>query len=152
VLWLWWVLLLLLSALGLLYRLARISLPVLSPAILLRVPGRQLRGVALSAADYFVLDLLVQNMDDRKMEQVLEQIEKKVQRLRAMELGELSGSLPSEQQPSSAVMKESDMPARLPMAAAPELGPETASITSSEDSAGSDTGLSTDSGSGWIKV
>ena len=37
-----------------------------------KVHGKQLRGVHLRSADYFVLDLMAQNMEDRQMYQVLE--------------------------------------------------------------------------------
>jgi hypothetical protein len=77
-----------------------------------KVHGPQLASVMLSSADYFVLDLMVQNMEDRQMEQVMKQnlnghltltstiqvldeIEKKVKKRRALKLGKLSDSLPS---------------------------------------------------------
>ena len=79
VLWCWWALLLALSILMLVYRFARISIPEFSRTMLMRkVHGKQLRKVHLNAADYFVLDLMAQNMEDRHMYQVLEVIEQKI--------------------------------------------------------------------------
>jgi len=78
VLWLWWAVLLFLSCLGLVYRVARISVPGFSKVMLMRkVHGRQLERTTLSAAEYFVLDLMMQNMEDRQKDLVLEAIEKK---------------------------------------------------------------------------
>ena len=63
----------------LVYRFARISIPEFSRTMLMRkVHGKQLRGVHLRAADYFVLDLMAQNMEDRQMYQVLEVIEQRI--------------------------------------------------------------------------
>lgn len=92
VLWLWWAILLFFSALGIIYRVARITIPSFSRAMLMRkVHGHQLASVHLTSGEYFVLDLMVQNMEDRQMEQVLEEIEKKVRK----KMGKLSDSLPS---------------------------------------------------------
>jgi hypothetical protein len=96
VLWLWWSLLLLLSLLGLTYRLARLGLPSLSRAMLLRLlPGQHLASIRLSAADYFMLEQLVQNLPDSALEGGLEEVEKGLLRARAAVLGLPSGSLPS---------------------------------------------------------
>lgn len=79
VLWCWWAFLLALSILMLVYRFARISIPEFSRTMLMRkVHGKQLRGVHLRSADYFVLDLMAQNMEDRQMYQVLEVIENRI--------------------------------------------------------------------------
>ena len=77
VLWCWWALLLALSVLMLIYRFARITVPEFSRMMLMRkVHRKQLRIIKLNAADYFVLDLVAQNMDDQEMYQVLDLIEK----------------------------------------------------------------------------
>jgi len=71
VLWLWWAFLLLFSALGVVYRVARITVPAFSRVMLMRkVHGQQLATLWLSASEYFVLDLMVQNMESRQMELV----------------------------------------------------------------------------------
>jgi hypothetical protein len=93
VLWLWWAWILFLSAIGVVYRIARITIPSFSRKMLLRkVHGQQLAKVMLTSADYFVLDMMVQNMEDRQMEQVLDAIEKKILSLKNCKM---SDSLPS---------------------------------------------------------
>ena len=85
VLWCWWAFLLALSVLMLIYRFARVSIPEFSRTMLMRkVHGKQLRGCGnyLKAADYFILDLMAQNMEDRQMVQVLDLIEKRIIALR----------------------------------------------------------------------
>merc|ERR1712037_864266 len=77
VLWLWWAFLLLFSALGVVYRAARMTVPGFSRVMLMRkVHGQQLATLMLSASEYFVLDLMVQNMESRQMELVLGEVEK----------------------------------------------------------------------------
>ena len=79
VLWCWWALLLALSVLMLIYRFARITIPEFSRMMLMRkVHGKKLRIINLNAADYFVLDLVAQNMDDQEMYQVLDLVEKRL--------------------------------------------------------------------------
>ena len=92
VLWCWWTMLLALSVLMIIYRLARISIPRFSRAMLMRyVHGKQLREVRnLEAADYFVLELMIQNLEDVMTDQVLDEIEKRVN-----DSSELNDSNPS---------------------------------------------------------
>ena len=79
VLWCWWAFLLALSVLMLIYRFARVSIPEFSRTMLMRkVHGKKLRIINLNAADYFVLDLVAQNMEDQEMHQVLDLVEKRL--------------------------------------------------------------------------
>ena len=55
-----------------------------------KVHGHQLRGVHLRAADYFVLDLMAQNLDARLFTQVLELIEKKIIAMRQQKVSNSS--------------------------------------------------------------
>jgi hypothetical protein len=81
------------------YRIARISIPSFSRSMLTRkVPGPQLQSVDLyTSADYFVMDLMVQNMDlgTRQMEKVLDEIEKKTKKEHLKRTSKLSESLAS---------------------------------------------------------
>jgi len=96
VLWLWWAFLLLFSACGLVYRAARMTVPSFSRVMLMRkVHGQQLATLMLTSSEYFVLDLMVQNMESRQMEMVLEEVEKQYKRRAAQKLGKMSDSLPS---------------------------------------------------------
>ena len=62
-LWLWWMFLLVISVLGLIFRLLRISFPIFSKMLLLRkVHGSQLRGLILTSGECFVLELLLDNL------------------------------------------------------------------------------------------
>ena len=62
-LWLWWMFLLVISVLGLISRLLRISFPIFSKMLLLRkVHGSQLRGLILTSGECFVLELLLDNL------------------------------------------------------------------------------------------
>ena len=82
-----------------------------------KVHGQQLATLMLTSSEYFVLDLMVQNMESRQMEmvsynlmenemvttnflsqllsQVLEEVEKQYKRRAAQKLGKMSDSLPS---------------------------------------------------------
>ena len=63
VLWLWWVMLLVISTLGVVYRLFRICNPFFSKYLLIRkVHGDQLFGVNMSSGDSFVLEMIVDNL------------------------------------------------------------------------------------------
>ena len=62
-LWLWWVALLLLSSLGLIYRVLRIYSSFFSKLLLIRkVHGDQLFGVKMTSGDSFVLEMVVDNL------------------------------------------------------------------------------------------
>jgi len=96
VLWLWWAFLLLFSALGVVYRAARMTVPGFSRIMLMRkVHGQQLATLMLSASEYFVLDLMVQNMESRQMELVLGEVEKQYKKRIGQKMGKMSDSLPS---------------------------------------------------------
>merc|ERR1712130_115028 len=96
VLWLWWAFLLLFSALGVVYRAARMTVPAFSRVMLMRkVHGQQLATLMLSASEYFVLDLMVQNMESRQMELVLGEVEKQYKKRIGQKMGKMSDSLPS---------------------------------------------------------
>jgi hypothetical protein len=96
VLWLWWAFLLLFSALGVVYRAARMTVPGFSRIMLMRkVHGQQLATLMLSASEYFVLDLMVQNMESRQMELVLGEVEKQYKKRMGQKMGKMSDSLPS---------------------------------------------------------
>ena len=43
-----------------------------------KVHGQQLATLMLTSSEYFVLDLMAQNMEDRQMYQVLEVIEQRI--------------------------------------------------------------------------
>jgi len=80
-LWMWWVVLLLISLLGIFYRLARILVPPFSRHLLTRkIHGNQLSTVYLSSGDCFVLEMLVDNLSEtpKLIDQVLEEVEKKL--------------------------------------------------------------------------
>jgi len=80
-LWLWWVMLLLISVLGVFYRLGRILVPAFSRYLLTRkIHGTQLGRLQLSSGDCFVLEMLVDNLSQtpKLIDQVLEEIEKKL--------------------------------------------------------------------------
>ena len=75
VLWLWWMFLVCVSILGLIYRLARINVPDLSRGILMRkVQAWRLENLELSSSEYFVLDMLSDNLPHTTMDLVLEEI------------------------------------------------------------------------------
>jgi len=62
-LWLWWAMLLVISALGVVYRIFRICNPFFSKFLLIRkVHGEQLFGVKMSSGDSFVLEMIVDNL------------------------------------------------------------------------------------------
>jgi len=62
-LWLWWMALLLISIIGLLYRLMRITFPLFSKMILKRkVHGPSLGGVRMTSGESFVLEMLIDNL------------------------------------------------------------------------------------------
>jgi len=78
ILWLWWLSLAVLSVIGLIYRLARIMIPDLSRAVLMRhVKAWSLDNLDLSSGDCFVLDMLAANVPHYVMDQVLLEIAKK---------------------------------------------------------------------------
>jgi hypothetical protein len=79
VLWLWWFGLIIVSVVGLVYRLARLMVPDLSRSILMRkVRAWRLEGLEdLSSGDCFVLDLLADNLPHPAMDRVLEQVAKR---------------------------------------------------------------------------
>ena len=73
-LWMWWVVLLLISLLGIFYRLARILVPPFSRHLLTRkIHGNQLSTVYLSSGDCFVLEMVVDNLSEtpKLIDQVL---------------------------------------------------------------------------------
>jgi len=73
VLWIWWVALCIMSVIGLIYRLARITVPGLSRSILARhVKSQTLENLELSSADSFVLDMLAANIEHEILDQVLD--------------------------------------------------------------------------------
>jgi len=78
ILWVWWVFLMLVSLLGLFYRLARILVPEFSRMLLMRkIHGNQLSNTRLRAADYFVLQQVLANLPSPKeRDQVLDEIDK----------------------------------------------------------------------------
>jgi len=78
VLWVWWVFLLIVTTLGLFYRLTRILVPSFSRYMLMRkVPGDQLDSTYLTSADCFVLEQILANIQSPKQkDQVLEEIGK----------------------------------------------------------------------------
>lgn len=77
ILWLWWSFLIAVSICGLIYRLARLFIPAFSKNRLLRrVHGRELRHLTLNCHDCFVLEMLLDNLAPRLMEQVLDEIER----------------------------------------------------------------------------
>merc|ERR1712018_487023 len=68
------------------------GVPAFSRVMLMRkVHGQQLATLWLSASEYFVLDLMVQNMESRQMELVLGEVEKQYKK----KIGKMSDSLPS---------------------------------------------------------
>jgi len=78
VLWMWWMVLIGFSVIGLIYRFARMMIPDLSRSILLRkVPAWKLGNLELSAADSFVLESMAVNMPHNAMDQVISEIAKK---------------------------------------------------------------------------
>jgi len=79
VLWLWWFALIGVSVLGLIYRFARIMIPDLSRSILMRkVRAWRLDNLELSGADCFVLDMLADNLPHTVMDQLLDEISKRI--------------------------------------------------------------------------
>ena len=79
VLWLWWFVLLGLSLLGLVYRLARIMIPDLSRSVLMRtVAAWRMVDLDLTAADCFMLDMLASNLPQNVMDQVLAEIARRM--------------------------------------------------------------------------
>lgn len=81
VLWMWWVLMLILSTIGLTYRLARLSMPGVSRALLVRrVRGWTLGSVELSGGECFVLDRLADNMPAVVLEMVLGEVARRLGR------------------------------------------------------------------------
>merc|ERR1711892_1569060 len=80
-LWLWWVLLILISIFGIFYRLGRIMVPAFSRHLLARkIHGKQLQGLHLTSGDCFVLEMVVDNMSQtpKDIDQMLEEIVKKL--------------------------------------------------------------------------
>jgi len=79
VLWLWWVALACVSVLGLIYRLARLSIPDLSRNMLLRqVVKYRLDDLPLTGADCFFLDMLAVNIPHHVFDEVMDQITKRM--------------------------------------------------------------------------
>jgi len=78
VLWMWWLILAIISILGLIYRTARICVPDLSRSILMRrVKAWRLDNLSLTGADCFVLDMLSANVPHHVMDKVLIEIAKR---------------------------------------------------------------------------
>jgi len=62
-LWLWWMILLIISIMGLMYRLMRITFPLFSKVVLKRkVHGQSLGGVRMTSGESFVLEMLIDNL------------------------------------------------------------------------------------------
>jgi len=89
IIWFWWVILLTLSALGLVYRLAGLFLPAVSRWVFLRKlepHGVQLRDCwrqktfeKLSPADLFLLGRICQNLKGSQISQVLKELDKRTE-------------------------------------------------------------------------
>ena len=63
VLWLWWMFLLVISLLGLIFRLLRICVRAFSKAMLMRKShGKHFNGVRISSSEAFVLELVLDNL------------------------------------------------------------------------------------------
>merc|ERR1712020_709642 len=78
VLWMWWMVLIGLSVIGLIYRFARLMIPDLSRTILLRkVPAAWLRTMELTSGESFVLESMAANMPHPMIEQVIIEISMK---------------------------------------------------------------------------
>eukprot|EP00092_Neocalanus_flemingeri_P029907 GFUD01032472.1.p1 GENE.GFUD01032472.1~~GFUD01032472.1.p1 ORF type:complete len:376 (+),score=66.60 GFUD01032472.1:58-1185(+) len=93
ILWLWWCALIAISVLGLVYRFARIMIPGLSRAILMRkVRAWRLENVELSGADCFVLDMLGDNITPPVMDQLLGDIAKRTVRSYDLDLPQYKNS------------------------------------------------------------
>jgi len=88
-LWLWWVVLLIISFLGIFYRLGRILVPSFSRHLLGRkLHGSQLARIHLTSGDCFVLEMIVDNLSQtpRLIDQVFEEIEKRLTEKQRSEL------------------------------------------------------------------
>jgi len=88
-LWLWWVLLLFVSLLGIFFRWARIVVPSFSRYLLnRRIHGNQLQRIDLSSGDCFVLEMVIDNLSQtpKLIDQMLEEIEKKLTEIQRSKL------------------------------------------------------------------
>eukprot|EP00092_Neocalanus_flemingeri_P018947 GFUD01020527.1.p1 GENE.GFUD01020527.1~~GFUD01020527.1.p1 ORF type:complete len:460 (+),score=47.04 GFUD01020527.1:248-1627(+) len=89
VLWLWWVLLLFISILGIFYRWGRIAVPSFSRYLLARkIHGKQLQRLHLTSGDCFVLEMVLDNMSQtpKMIDQMLEEVEKKLTEIQRSKL------------------------------------------------------------------
>merc|ERR1711953_551932 len=78
VLWMWWMVLIGISVIGLVYRFARMMIPDLSRAILIRkIHTWHLQNLDLKSSDCFVLHFMAENLPHDVMEQVMEFIAKR---------------------------------------------------------------------------
>jgi len=79
VVWLWWVCLIVVSVLGLIYRVARISMPDLSRKLVVRkVKSHQVENLRMSGPEYFMLDRLSDTLDHHKFRAVVDEVAKKL--------------------------------------------------------------------------
>jgi len=79
VVWLWWVCLIIVSVFGMVYRVARMSMPDLSRKLMLRkVKSQAVEDLRMSGPEYFMLDRLSDTLDHKKFKEVVAEVSKKM--------------------------------------------------------------------------
>lgn len=79
VVWLWWVCLIIVSVFGMIYRVARMSMPDLSRKMMVRkVKSYQVENLVMSGPEYFMLDRLSDTLDHKKFREVVDEVAKKM--------------------------------------------------------------------------